>query len=139
MDTPKIFIAVCGLILAVCLVLSVTTLTVLRNATVEQEQVQRQAEALVDNVKGQIERLEKMQPSETDSRPTSAAGNEGKAAFILRDANGLLAVYTEDGYLVLMSERETTHLPATDRERLREGIRRESWQEMLALMQDFGI
>lgn len=139
MDISKVFTAICGLMLAVCLTLSITALTTLRTAIKESDATQRQAEALADELRECVEMLDRQ--SETDSLPTSATPESDtvkSTAFVLREAGGVIGVYTDDGYLIRLTEVRVDHLPEQDRQRLHDGIRSESWKDILSLLQDYG-
>lgn len=141
MDISKIWTAICGLTLAVCLTLSITTLTVLRNAVKENDAIQRQAQSLMDELNDCVEVLNQTQTNAEDSLPTSADTETVKPvtdAFVVREVNGKIGVYTEDGYLIRLLEVSVDMLPAADRELLQKGIRVESWKELISLMQDYG-
>ncbi|MDY3864042.1 MAG: hypothetical protein SOZ51_08055 [Eubacteriales bacterium] len=57
--------------------------------------------------------------------------------FCIRESNGRVAVYTESGELVRLTDIPTATLPRSDRDALRNGIRFTSWKEVLSLLQDW--
>ena len=139
MDISKIFTALCGLMLAVCLTLSITALTVLRTAVKENDATQRQAEALANELRECVELLDRQ--AETDSLPTSATpetDGDQSTTYILREVGSVIGVYTDDGYLIRLTEVQVDYLPEQDRQRLRDGIHAESWKDILSLLQDYG-
>ncbi len=141
MDISKIFTALCGLTLAVCLTLSITALTVLRTAVKENDATQQKADALADELRECVEMLHKEQDG-TESLPTSAVPkdeDQKAVTFILREAGGKLGIYTDDGYLIRLTDVQIDLLPEQDRQRLRDGIRAESWKDIINLLQDYGV
>ncbi len=140
MDISKIMTALCGFTLAICLTLSITTLTVLRNAVKENDAVQKEAQSLVDGLNEYADQL-RQEESDDDSLPTSADPSGTvtvSSVFTVRESGGKIGVYTQEGYLIRLLDVSVDSLPPADREALRNGIRAESWKELLSLMEDYG-
>ena len=139
MDISKIFTAICGLLLAVCLTLSITALTVLRTAVKENDATQKKAESLADDLRECVKVLQK-EEDETNSLPTVSTPDEETApsvSFVLRNAGGVIGVYTSDGYLVRLTNVRIDLLPQEDRQRLLNGLPAEDWKEVLTFLQDY--
>ncbi len=137
MDISRIISVMCVFLLAVCLILSITALTVLRNT------VDESTRACME-VQGFLESLEENQsvneePPETEvevdnSIPVDVLSDR----FCMREINGKIAIYTSDGYLVRLLDISVETLPHADQQALQQGIEVSSWKEILALIQDFG-
>ncbi len=139
MDTSKMMIAVCGLILLVCLTLCITTLSVLRNAVAENQTVKEQAESLVgeldacvDALNSAVNEVENV-PREDTPVDATVSGN----CFLVKTVNQTIAVYTEDGALIHCLKKAPATLPKLEREALASGIRVESLQALLELIQAY--
>jgi len=136
MEHSKLFLILCGFLLMICLVLSLTALVSLRHAVAESN-------ALQEEVKDALSAAGNA--SDTDDGSISASANGGSlsntaegTAFYLKAVEGSLRVITEDGYTVRLLPVDVSTLPAADRAALAVGIRANSWQEMLRLLQDYG-
>ncbi|MBR3893736.1 MAG: hypothetical protein IKJ35_01165 [Clostridia bacterium] len=140
MDASKILTAICALILLVCLVFSITSLTALRNAVDESAALKESTDALVEELRACLANINTEQP-DSDSLPTmgdsSAQTPPPTEAFCLKEANGKIGVFTSDGYLVRLLEVSVDSLPPADREALSVGITVGSWRELMSLIQDY--
>ncbi len=138
MDISKVMLTICALVLVVCLVLCITTLCVLRNAVAENGTVQKNATLLVDTLDDCVQELNGMVQKE-DSVEVSARPEEDTAdsSFYLRAVEGGVGVFTTEGYLVTRIDISIDTLPPSAREELKNGIRAESWQDLLKLIRDY--
>lgn len=139
MDISKLLTVLCCFVLIVCLTLSITTLIVLRNAVAENSVLQKEAEALVAELDGCVDVLNQ-NISVEDSLPTSTEPSTTDApseSFCVREVNGKIGVYTSEGYLIRLLDVAVETLPQADREALKSGILVSSWQELIAVMQDY--
>ena len=139
MDTSKLMTLICAFVLVVCLTLSITTLTVLRNAMEENGSLQEEAAALVGNLNTCIGEMNEMLVD--DSIPTgsdtSIPSNTDTDRFCIRAINGQIGIYTTDGYLVRLLDVSVDTLPQKDRDALNEGILVNSWRDLIAIIQDY--
>ena len=130
---------ICAFVLVVCLTLSITTLTVLRNAMEENDSLQEEAAALVGNLNTCIGEMNEMLVD--DSIPTgsdtSIPSNTDTDRFCIRAINGQIGIYTTDGYLVRLLDVSVDTLPQKDRDALNEGILVNSWRDLIAIIQDY--
>ena len=126
----------CVFLLAVCLILSISTLTVLQNAVDESNRACKEAQSFLETMGDQLKETEPpVEDAEVDnSIPTDVLYEQ----FCMREVNGRIAIYTVDGYLIRLLDVSVKTLPEADQAALREGICVSSWKEILALMQDFG-
>ena len=136
MDISRIISVMCVFLLAVCLILSITALTVLRNAVDESTRACMEVQCFLESLEDQQINEE---PPQTDvevdnSIPVDVLSNR----FCMREINGKIAIYTSDGYLVRLLDISVETLPHADQQALQQGIEVSSWKEILALIQDFG-
>ena len=136
MDISRIISVMCVFLLSVCLILSIGTLTVLRNAVDESNRACREAQAFLETMGDQLKESEP--PSEDAEVDNSIPADVLYEQFCMREVNGRIAIYTADGYLIRLLDVSVKTLPEADQAALREGICVSSWKEILALMQDFG-
>lgn len=137
MDIAKIFTAICSLVLIVCLVLSVTTLTVLRNAIDENGQVQEEAKRLIGELDQSLDRLElavNAEAKDEEEIPTNATSTD---TYVVRSCNGRIAVYTSSGSMLYWIDVNVDLLPEADREALSKGIELESLSQLKAFLNDY--
>lgn len=135
MELSKLFLTLCGFLLMICLVLSMTALISLRHAVAESKALQAEVKEVIAAGNS----------SDANDGSISASANGGSlsntadgTAFYLKAVEGSLRVITEDGYTVRLLSVDVATLPAADRAALAVGIRANSWQEMLRLLQDYG-
>jgi len=134
MDFPRIFLILCGFILLICLALSLTSLTVLRNAVSETEALRTEMTSWI------------AAGAEPSALPvvndTGADGDTVETdvlydVFCVREVNGKIGIYTSDGCLIRLLDVCVATLPEKERQALSEGICVCSWRELIALMQDY--
>ena len=135
MDFSRIALLLCVLLLAVCLVFSISALMVLRNAVSETDQMRLEAQEMLDDFGGYLKDQE-MNAGEEEPDPTVPV-DVLYDTFCIRESGGKIAVYTADGYLVRLFDVPVDTLPEADRKALQEGISVSSWKELLALIQDY--
>lgn len=138
MDITKIFAALCGFLLIVCLTLSITCLVVMRNAVEETTSWQARAEELVGVLDGCVQA---MQNVEAEDIPVIAPdGNEKTediTRYCLRTDGDSIGIYDADGYLIKKSDARVVLLPQKEREKLTVGIWTDSWAEADRLLHDY--
>ena len=139
MNIGKLLTIVCAMILSVCLVFSISALTVLRNAVAEADRVRQETEQMLavykksdepDAIPVQADPL-KDQPSEPQPGPEPQG-------FCLREMCGRIGIFTSDDHLIALTDVNVDLLPLSDQESLRAGIRLDSWTELRAALDDFG-
>lgn len=135
MDFSRIALLLCVLLLAVCLVFSISALMVLRNAVSETDQMRLEAQEMLDDFGGYLKDQE-LNAGEEETAPTVPV-DVLYDTFCIRESGGKIAVYTADGYLVRLFDVPVDTLPEADRKALQEGISVSSWKELLALIQDY--
>ena len=137
MNRTRIILIICVSLLCVCLVFAVTALTVLRNAVAETGQMRSEAQSMLAELEVA---LRSGSPAPTDTSKSDDVRQVGVLFdhFCVRDSGGRVAVYTESGELVSLTDISVSALPKSDRDALRDGIRFTSWKEVLALLQDWG-
>ena len=136
MDISRIVSAACVVLLTLCFLLSICTVTVLRKAVIQSTDACFEMQSYIENLDAapKAESLP-VQDTEADSSvPVDVLADR----FCIRESNGRVAIYTDDGYLIRLLEISVETLPAADRLALQQGIYRSSWKEVLDLMEDFG-
>ena len=140
MDISKFFAVIGSFLLIVCLTLSITTLVVLRNAIDENEQMQSNAEELIDQLNASVNQFDttvnadlKESVESTQDLPTNAKVER----FWVREYNGKIAVYNTDGNMIHWVDTNVSMLPAKDRDALAVGIEVESMDGLIALIEDY--
>ncbi len=136
MDISRLISVMCVFLLAVCLILSITALTVLRNTVEESKQACQDVQCFLESMEEETRLSEETPPTEIEvdnSVPVDVLSNR----FCMKEINGKVAIYTSDGYLVRLLDISVETLPHADQQALRQGIEVSSWKEILALIQDF--
>ena len=141
MDLSRIISISCIFLLAICLILCICVTLFLRSTVKESTSACMEVQSLLDRMNEQIE-LPSDAPAQ-DPEQDKAVDNSIPAdvlyhQFCMREANGKIAIYTADGYLVKTLELPISTLPEADQTALRQGICVSSWREVLSLIQDFG-
>ena len=135
MDMAKLFTVICMFLLIVCLVFSITSLVSLRNALAENDLLQAEAEALNARLDDCVDQLN--QQLKEHFLPTSATPTMNEPTLLVREINGIVGVYTQDGELLYSVELSSLTLPPAEREALANGIEVHGWKELLALVRDY--
>ncbi len=138
MDTSKILFFLGIFLLITCLVLCSAVLSIMHRTVTEVRTAQNQNTMLTQALNGCITKLTEQLQQEPAIEVSVAEKPSEETGYILRECNGTVAVYTLDGYLVKLTEVRVDTLPSNARDALRTGIRVNSWQELLKLVQDYG-
>ncbi len=133
MESYRILSVILLLLLSVCLICSVASLTVLRRTVKEADSIRSEAESLLEELKKPTE-----EPVESDTDQDSIAVDVLCQSFCMRENGGKIAIYTADGELVRILDLAVDTLPERDRIALQNGISLSSWKEVLALIEDYG-
>ena len=137
MNRTRIILILCVFLLCACLVFAVTALTVLRNAVAETGQVRRDAQSMLDDMEDVLRQARTDPPKQPEDSGDAQQVGVLYDRFCIRESNGRVAVYTESGELVRLTDIPVATLPRSDRDALRDGIRFTSWKEVLSLLQDW--
>lgn len=140
MDATKIFTVLCAFLLIICLTLSITSLVVMRHAVSESEAWLDRAEIMVGKFDtAESEPTEKSDTTApvTDTDPPDAGVDVLYHRFCLREVNGKIGVYTEEGYLVRMLDVAIKTLSERDQAALAGGIWVNSWRELIERIEDY--
>ncbi len=135
MDFSKIFAIISSFVLIVCLTLCITTLVVLRNAIDENETLQADAVRLVKELDTSVDKLDTViaDNQAQGDLPTNAAAE----IFSIRECNGKIAVYNDDGVMLHWVDVNTALLPAGERTALAQGIEVQGWESVISCLQDY--
>ena len=136
MDGARLMTVLSCMLLAVCLVLGITTLTVLRHAIDENAVLQERVDAQLGELGACVETMKK---EEDDAPSISVNGTEGEKSpdFRLQIENGRLCLRTAEGTLICTLNANPDTLPPADRAALAAGITVTGWDAALALMVDY--
>ena len=74
----------------------------------------------------------------TEVEPEVEDAPQNESTWIVREYEEKIGIFSEDGVLLRVVDVYTKTLPRADRSLLREGIAVSSWQDLYALMEDFG-
>ena len=141
MGLSKLLIFLGAGLLAVCLVLSITTLQVLRNAISENDLIQENAYSLVGELNGCVRALNELATPvipvnrEEDDSPAQEV-SASAASYWCRAAGDYVGLYDSEGKLLKLTELKLSSLPASMREELQKGISLASWEDVLDLLRD---
>lgn len=138
MDTTRVFSILCALLLLITLTLSITTLVVLRNAVSESQAALQAAGGLIEELDVAVGVLkeESIFVSTEEEEPSTEA-DVLYQKFCMKETNGRIGVYSEEGFLIRIIDANVELLPERERNALREGITVNSWRELAALIQDY--
>ena len=141
MGISKLFLFLGAGILAVCLVLSITTLQVLRNAISENDLIQENAYSLVGELNGCVRALGELSiPStpvekEEDVEPSKEVVAKTKL-YWLRATGNKIGLYNSEGKLLKLMDFPLDRLPASMREEFSRGVSISSLEGLLELLRD---
>ena len=138
MDFSKLIAVISAFVLIVCLVLSMTTLVVLRNAVAENGQLQEEAKGLLNDLNSTADKLEDnmnvvLEQEEREELPVDANAE----IFVLREFEGKIAVYDEGGTMLHWVDTNLALLPTSERQALSEGITVEGRTALLSCLLDY--
>lgn len=136
MDTSKALTFLSALILAVCLVLSITALTSLRHAVDESAELQEEVVRLRNELADCVDVWKESSPEEGSSLPTVGSATP-KPIYSMLAVSDQIAIYAEDGTLIRMLDVNVEHLPVADREALQNGIQMHGWQAVQSRIADY--
>ena len=136
MDVSRMIVAICGFALSVCLFFSIGALSSLRHAMAENNNIQEEAEELIERLDTRLDELDSIQ---TDTQPLPTAKEEAEESYLICSVNRIIGVYNEKGDLLRVMDVSTDSLPQAERERLKEGIHADSWDEVELILQDYDV
>lgn len=141
MRLSKVFFVLGVGVLAVCLVLSITTLQVLRNAISENGLIQENAYSLVGELNGCVRALGELStpsvPVEEEGKGEEAKEVSASAERYWLRANGRkIGLYNAEGRLLKLLDLPLDSLPASAREELAKGVSLSSLEELFDLLRD---
>ncbi|MBE6589507.1 MAG: hypothetical protein E7643_04945 [Ruminococcaceae bacterium] len=143
MDISKLFTLLCAFLLIICLILSVTSVLVLKNAVTESEKWQMRAQALLVSIESL--KVEGGIPEKNTDTSDIPVQNEQPSTdadilynkFYVREVGGKIGIYCDEGQLIRTLEVSVETLPLKDQTALKKGIRINSWSELISLIQDY--
>ena len=140
MGLSKLFLFLGVGVLAVCLVLSITTLQVLRNAIEENDLIQENAYSLVGELNGCVRALGELStptvPVDTEQDEPAKEVVANADRYWLRTSGDKIGLYNAEGKLLKLVEIPLDSLPASMRKELARGISLSSLEELFDLLRD---
>ncbi len=140
MDTSKLFAILSAFLLLICLIFSLTSLTVLRNTVHETDARLADAEILMESLNDSIAKLKEYDPSvsvSTDIEKDDIDADILYNRFSIKETGGKIGIYSAEGYLIRLIETDVNTLPRAEREALIVGITVNSWSELIERIQDY--
>ena len=140
MGLSKLFVFLGAGLLAVCLVLSITTLQVLRNAISENDLIQENAYSLVGELNGCVRALNDLatpvvQAEKEEEQPAKEVSAQA-VSYWCRAAGEYVGLYDAEGKLIKLTDFKLSSLPASMRTELQKGISISSLEEVIELLRD---
>ncbi len=135
MDTTKIFTVLCAILLLICLVLTVTSLVIMHQTLDKSLAFQGAVSAMAATRPTPQESTDEGSPD--DPPPADVEADVLYNRFTLKEHNGQIGVYSEDGYLIRTFEVEVSTLPREARDALEKGVTLHSWRELMQLIEAF--
>ena len=136
MDFSKIIAVISAFVLIVCLVLSMTTLVVLRNAVAENGQLQDEAKSLLQDLNTTADKLEDNLVLDQEEHEEIPVGIDAEF-FVLREFEGKIGIYDENGIMLHWVEVDLNLLPKSERQVLSDGITIEGRKTLLSYLLDY--
>lgn len=142
MDISKLLTLLCAILLMITLLLSVTSVFMLKEIS------QWNAGSYVKN-EDENDSTEVTDNAESNEEETPVNGTENEDTssidadilynqFYIREVNGKIGIFCNEGQqLIRTLNVNVATLPQSDREKLKKGIRVNSWNELVLLIQDY--
>ncbi len=143
MDKIKIAVILFAFLFTVCTLLSVFSFLLVFTTAKQTELFTQSTEFFLQELSAKV-----VQQEDADKVPDAPVSEDPKEdgeveadilynTFTVREANGKIGVYTEEGYLIRTLQVDVQTLPAADRTALSKGIELYSWRELISLIQDY--
>ena len=133
-----------GVVLFATLSLCVTSVVLICNVANESKTAAETVSGQIEVLKKQLDEIESVpnapivEPSDkTETDSTDVDADILYDVFCVRETNGKIGIYTEEGYLIRTLNVNVATLPAIDREKLSDGIAVNSWRELISLIEDY--
>lgn len=129
-----------AVLLVVCLILSIASVVMLsrgeRQALADAQRMEAEIEALVKRVERMEGAIAADSAQETEETVEVAAN---ALTVYLRDVEGKIGVFSEDGNCICKTDYDTALLPRAEQDALTQGVLVTSLCELLALKRDYGL
>ena len=146
MDKTKWLLVLCSTVMAASLFLSAVSASMLFKMDRDMDDYEEKIEETITSVRGDVSSVKQSLSSiltaieEFRSNEQNQPDAEAGVLFdrlSIRESDGKIGVYTEDGFLIRTIDVSIDTLPQSDREALKTGITINSWRELIALIEDF--
>ena len=142
MDISKLLTLLCAILLMITLLLSVTSVFMLKEisqwnaGSYVKNEDENDSTEVTDNTESNEE--ETMVNSTENEVPPSIDADILYNQFYICEVNGKIGIFCDEGQqLIRMLNVNVATLPQSDREKLKKGIRVNSWNELVLLIQDY--
>ena len=146
MNIWKILTALCGMSLVLTILFAVSTRAALKETISEADRARENAESVLAKLRRESETADSIPTQATPIDPSDAtagstvqtpAAKPSEKVFFLRSCDGRIGVFTKEGYLIRTLDVDVRTLTSADRAALESGIRVESWNELVARIEDY--
>ena len=146
MDKTKWLLVVCSLIMAASLFFSAASVVLLLKMEREMEEYEEEFEQTLKSINADVKSAKQTLASiltkveafqSTDQNDANTETGVLFERLCIREADGKIGVFTEDGFLIRTIDVIIQTLPEADREALSQGITVNSWRELISLIEDF--
>lgn len=136
--------------MCVSLLLSILSILMILSMAKSTHRAQVKADAVMADVWARMDSIDRSTASITDritctdceerEETTDDATTDADVlydVFSIREVNGQIGIFTDEGYLIRTLPVDIRTLPTVDREALASGITVNSWRELIAMIEDF--
>ena len=137
----SILLTVFGVMLALCLFLSIASVVMLSKSRERAALVAAQNEERMEEIFSRLENIEQsdLQTDATDDESVETNADAlGSDGFLIRELDGKIGVYKKDGALLKKVDIPIKILPKKEQQAVKNGIEVDSIDELLKMMQDIG-
>ena len=138
----SILLTVFGVMLALCLFLSIASVVMLSKSRESAALVAAQNEERMEEIFSRLENIEQsdLQTDATDDESVETNADAlGSDGFLIRELDGKIGVYKKDGALLKKVDIPIKILPKKEQQAVKNGIEVNSIDELLKMMQDIGL
>lgn len=141
----------CSVVILICTAFSITSVVLIANMAKEVNTISSQTETYCAQIDGRAQKIEQSVNIISDNIaaaltdfPFGSANDDNVDADVLfdsisiRETNGKVGIFTEDGLHIRTLDINVSTLPAADQTALKNGITINSWRELFALIEDLG-
>ena len=132
----SILLIVFGIMLALCLFLSVASVAMLSKSRESAAAAAAQNEERMEDIFMRLERIEQADRQTDDESIETNIDALGSNGFLIRELDGKIGVYTKSGALLKVVDIPIKLFPRQEQQAIQNGIEVDSIDELLKIMQD---